>query len=319
MKKALAVFCVAALLLGACACGRGTGLTGGPAEPGSDAEQTFVPETQTQAVSATAPNDDGAPVFRLPNLPDIGSYKPDVPRYYFDEPLNEFRADGGYGTLVPYILHAEAQFDAVDVYHGGFMTADGRIVTAPIYDRIRLFGRGAEALYCAERKLLVAEPRARDEWRSDMTEEELRAYEEACGAAVAAVTENRVIQIVAADGTRSLSFTGVSADLLRTVDYEDSFLFYFGEDYFSGTEPSSFIIYGADLAPVADLTPLLRAYPRGFRVVGADQTGFVLQASDWDERGEAKNTLLFTESLTSWPELGRWQARGYAQNCCRRW
>lgn len=83
--------------------------------------------------------------FTLAELPDIGEYKPKGSPTYFDTALTEFVPDDGYGTLVPYLgdrseyyLDEESGFIGtyfvIPIY--GLCTADGRIVTAPIYKSV---------------------------------------------------------------------------------------------------------------------------------------------------------------------------------------
>lgn len=87
--------------------------------------------------------------FTLAELPDIGEYKPKGSPTYFDTALTEFVPDDGYGTLVPYLGdRSEYYLDEETAASRGFMgtyfvtpiyglcTADGRIVTAPIYKSV---------------------------------------------------------------------------------------------------------------------------------------------------------------------------------------
>lgn len=87
--------------------------------------------------------------FTLAELPDIGEYKPKGSPTYFDTALTEFVPDDGYGTLVPYLGdRSEYYLDEETAASRGFIgtyfvipiyglcTADGRIVTAPIYKSV---------------------------------------------------------------------------------------------------------------------------------------------------------------------------------------
>ena len=87
--------------------------------------------------------------FTLAELPDIGEYKPKGSPTYFDAALTEFVPDDGYGTLAPYLGdRSEYYLDEETAASRGFMgtyfvtpiyglcTADGRIVTAPIYKSV---------------------------------------------------------------------------------------------------------------------------------------------------------------------------------------
>ncbi len=87
--------------------------------------------------------------FTLAELPDIGKYKPKGSPTYFDTALTEFVPDDGYGTLVPYLGdRSEYYLDEETAASRGLMgtyfvtpiyglcTADGRIVTAPIYKSV---------------------------------------------------------------------------------------------------------------------------------------------------------------------------------------
>ena len=105
-----------------------------------------------------------APVFSLSELPDIGEYSPKGSPTYFDTALTEFVPDDGYGTLVPYLgdryeYYFDEETAAIRGLNGvctitpiyGLCTADGRIVTAPIYKSIEY----RDGYYLLERFMLV--------------------------------------------------------------------------------------------------------------------------------------------------------------------
>ena len=102
--------------------------------------------------------------FTLAELPDIGEYKPKGSPTYFDTALTEFVPDDGYGTLVPYFgdryeyyfddesaasLGRDEVITVTPIY--GLCTADGRIVTAPIYKSVEY----RDGYYLLERFNLV--------------------------------------------------------------------------------------------------------------------------------------------------------------------
>ena len=102
--------------------------------------------------------------FTLAELPDIGEYKPKGSPTYFDKALTEFVPDDGYGTLVPYLgdmyeyyldggisgsSRAKDPYTVIPIY--GLCTADGRIVTAPIYKSVEY----RDGYYLLERFNLV--------------------------------------------------------------------------------------------------------------------------------------------------------------------
>ena len=102
--------------------------------------------------------------FTLAELPDIGEYKPKGSPTYFDTALTEFVPDDGYGTLAPYLgdmyeyyfddesaasLGKDEVITVTPIY--GLCTADGRIVTAPIYKSVEY----RDGYYLLERFNLV--------------------------------------------------------------------------------------------------------------------------------------------------------------------
>lgn len=102
--------------------------------------------------------------FTLAELPDIGEYKPKGSPTYFDTALTEFVPDDGYGTLAPYLgdmyeyyldggisgsSRAKDPYTVIPIY--GLCTADGRIVTAPIYKSVEY----RDGYYLLERFNLV--------------------------------------------------------------------------------------------------------------------------------------------------------------------
>ena len=100
--------------------------------------------------------------FTLAELPDIGEYKTKGSPTYFDTALTEFVPDDGYGTLAPYLgdmyeyyldggtsgsSRAKDPYTVIPIY--GLCTADGRIVTAPIYKSVE----DRDGYYLLERSL----------------------------------------------------------------------------------------------------------------------------------------------------------------------
>lgn len=113
----------------------------------------------TSAEETSADNEEQK-VFRLNELPDIGEYRRVRSNYYYGEPLNSFRASEDYGTVIPYCRMysmnyisapgSEMYGQKTGAIKYGFMTTDGRIITAPVYENLRQYAVDGKYLYVAE-------------------------------------------------------------------------------------------------------------------------------------------------------------------------
>ena len=114
-KRCVALFFV--LLLVFCACGK----------TGTDEPDTTAAATEPTVTKPAVPVE-----FSLPELPDIGSYQSKkAPEPFFDAPLKDFKESADYGAIIPYQLISNTHIKAC-----GFMTTDGKIITAPIYSSV---------------------------------------------------------------------------------------------------------------------------------------------------------------------------------------
>lgn len=257
-----------------CACGR-----------------TEEPETTLPDTTANAP-EPGTVIsydFRLKELPDIGKYKTKAAACFYDAPLREFRTSDGYGALLPYSLgNQTAEYGAIG--RSGFMTADGRIVTAPIYESVYGTEFGGKTVYFANRRVLDESPVKIPSWEED---------EEGASAAYQSATDyyyqNVRHQIISADGSRCVTLpseprwftdeaTGLT--LIWTSQYEGT-----GEtdDY----RCVSFPLYDTDLNLVAELGPQLRT-SRNAEVCAVEKDRVVIRATRYEEPDYTADTdLLF--------------------------
>ena len=301
MKKATAILCAVALAVCLCACGN-------TPEPPAETE------APTEAPAPQSPSDAEETGFRLDHLPDIGGYRGAGTKYYYGEPLNEFRTSEDYGTVVPYVMRQKKVGDAPDVLSCGFMTADGRIITGPIYDRIRSVAAGDGMLYRAELKLLAPEPRI-PSYREGMTEAEWEAYYKAYHQAEMHVIENRVCQFISADGSRCGSFSG-SAEVF--TDESSGKTVITCDGYSGGSRTLK--IYDADFNLMIDLTQPLQWFLKDYSffggdanyysLIGADDTGVAVAVNYYEKEGDyggrVRTKLYLTEgdSVDSVVDLG---------------
>lgn len=276
IKKTTALL-LAFFLLTACSCAAKK--TDGTAEE-TAAASVSPASAELPSEADTAAADDGT--FHLSALPDIGSYSPKRPVYYYGEPLDEFRPSKDYGTLVPYVLNPESHSD-YEVERAGFMTADGKIITGPIYSGIDLRTGGGETFYYAQRKLLDPSPERLDHsGLSEMTDAEREAFYRRESAFIDRVEENSEVQLISTDGSRCRTFTGESPSLF-TDPVSGMTLIQSGKqsEEWRGLY-GTYRIYGTDLNLLADFTYLLEDYPQGLTLIGADETGYALAAEVWD-------------------------------------
>ena len=265
--KVIAAFCAVVLLLTACACGRPA------AEPAAATAEVLTEKKTTEAATAE-PLTETSYDFRLAELPDIGSYSAGKVSCYYDAPLNDFRTSDEYGTIIPYLLHQTEVGDAPDVCDCGFMTTDGRIITGPIYDRVKQVEAGEQTFYRAEKKLQIPGG-PHPVYREGMTDEEREAYWEWEEHSQTQVIENRVYQIISEDGSRCGSFHG-DVDVFTDGSSGKSVIVNRGLSDGHGT----FAVYDTDFRLIVDLSEPLREHLNGFSFFGADVTGIRLIGAD---------------------------------------
>ena len=289
MKKLIALLTAFTLLL-VCSCA---------AQNKPETEETSAPEA-IPATPTEAAVTETAYEFRLEELPDIGAYSPTEPKYYYGAPLNEFRESDGYGTIVPYMLKTLAD-DYYDLCRYGFMTGDGAIITAPVYDSIDLQSAGDESFYIAQRKALNLSPQHFDFGDvASGTDAEQEAWYEAYHAAQNDVKRNIVYQCVSTDGSRCFSSRGASIRLFTDETSGMSVVECKCIDGFEhpvSDDMLSFRLYDTQFRLLADFADLAVKYRDDLDVVGADPTGFVLEGSFWNEALEYKTAIVFTEGV----------------------
>ena len=282
--RGLALFCVLALLLTVCACGR-------PAEPATD----LPAATPAEALEAPA---DVSYEFRLEELPDIGAVAAEKVSYYYGAPLDDFRESDGYGTVVPYVLKPEDLGDALQ-YRYGFMTGDGAIITAPVYDSVELKSAGDESFYIAQHKRLNLSPRRFDFSETfSMTDAEREAWNQAYDDARNDVRRNIAYQCISTDGSRCLTSRGAPIRLFTDRASGRSVIECRCGNEFEYTAPEdmlSYRLYDTQFRLLADFSGLAAEYRVRMEIIGADATGFTLSATRLDEENNSVCEVVFTE------------------------
>lgn len=111
-------------------------------------------ETDPPVENESETTEEGTSVFQLASLPDIGSYESkEKYEYFYDTPLDTFVPSDEYGSLAVYVVHRNytdsfGHKSPWDVF--GFMTADGRIITAPVYSVVTYAENGGVGFYIAQ-------------------------------------------------------------------------------------------------------------------------------------------------------------------------
>ena len=186
--------------------------------------ETTAPET----TAAPAEETTAQPVsFRLPSLPDIGGYRQKKPTYFYDAPLREFEASDGYGTIVPYCVASNGEVGSY-----GFMTADGKIITDPVYSSISLLEGNGRTVYSARQKVFFFD-NAKD------------------GDASGDSGKRNMTELIAVDGSKCVRLP----DVTPQTGYHDSVFIeckVWAHD--GGFIGDTFYLYDFDLELVADLT-----------------------------------------------------------------
>ena len=284
MKRTLlCLLLICALLL--CACGR--------TEETVTTEPTTAPPT-TAAPTTKAPEPETVISydFRLKELPDIGKHQAKQAAYFYDAPLQEFKTSDRYGTLIPYrFSDNQSGYSSIRKY--GFMTTDGKIVTAPIYENIyeQELDEG-KTVYFTTKKVTDETPEKIPDW-----EEDEKGAQEAYERAEEFFYDNVRYQLISADGKhcltlrtepRSFQDPYSGAALIYCVQYR-------GEDFYSSQGLNSFLIYDTDCRLLADVSHDLREYDYAW-IMAADENSFVVRGErNTEETGVSNCDLLFFE------------------------
>jgi hypothetical protein len=268
-----------------CACGRAK-------EPVTTEPTTAPPTTAVPTTKKTEPETVISYDFRLDELPDVGKYRPKEIRYFYDEPLKEFRTSERYGTLIPYHLSfSRGEYGGIG--NCGLMTAEGALVTGCIYSELYAWQIGRKTVFLACGKAFDRNPLAIPDWETD-EEAHMKAYEKA----EAYCEENLRYYLISADGSKCLTFRErpefitesgiVGTERILCCEYETETA---GDETIRCID--SFVLYDADLEEVADFSRYLRDYNYA-RVMYCGDDIMVIEADYYSEAAEErKNDLLF--------------------------
>ena len=286
MAKRLLLSVVLILLPALCACGKA-----GPA-----ATRTDAPPTGTDAaVTATDAAQSPFTAFQLDALPEIGSYRPRTVRYFYDAPLQRFEPSEDYGLLIPYRLHSEDRMMG-GLGRFGLMTADGRIVTGPIYSDVTVWQIYGKTWYRAACHIFEENASPLPRW-----EEDPAGYEEADRRAGDYYRQNLLVQLIPAEGDDCLSvsnadltpFTDLNTGVSRIVA-SSAWLEWMGGE--GSGDLTVFRVYDETLRPVAELPEAYRTEGECY-LLAADETGCVMyRRSGQTEDSLGRYTVLFFEN-----------------------
>ena len=291
--KQLIAFLAALALLMTCACGRAENAE--TTEPATDPVTTAAPTTAAPVTKAPEPETVISYDFQLEELPDIGRYQPKTVRYFYDGPLDDFKPSGRYGAVIPYRMNYNTS-PMGWLSRLGFMTADGSVITGPVYDSIELRTVGDASFYFAERKLLTASLEHDDGYYDKYSR-----Y----------VIGNSVAQVITVDGGTCVSFQGEKPSLFRDKNSGITLIHTGGLSGEGRMRSDTCRIYDTDFNLLADFTDWIEDYPDGIEVIGADETGYALRTRTKKGEYETASIVLLTEGteLTkkiripdSWPE-----------------
>ena len=239
-----------ALILGLCAC------SGTPSAPGT---QPATERTSSVTVNISSPGDTE---FRLSELPDIGRYKSKEADCFYDEPLKEFRESGKYGTIIPYCVTSDTNIPSY-----GFMTADGRVITAAIYSDVDTMHGKDGIVYGAAHKNFV--------FNEEFSELDY---------------SKRVTDMISLDGSKLVSLSGAEPFAYPSDELIECKI-YSGDIYYVG---DTLLYYDFDLNLVADLSQYDIA---NSSLLEGDRNAWVIKTLFGDNRvmffenGELKNTF----------------------------
>ena len=289
-KRSFLCLLLAAMLL-LCACGRAEEAAT-TAPPTSAAPTTVPPTTAVPVTKAPEPETVISYDFHLESLPDIGKHQKKSADCFYDEPLREFEPSGRYGTLIPYRLDGEDRMWG-EFERYGFMTAEGKIVTAGIFNRLYCYDVNGKTVFLAQNKVLSENPETIPDWETDREGAEA-AYQRAEDY----YDENVRYYLISADGRKCLTLR--SYPQCFRDDSGGAVLFscaqHRSDDDFRTEGVDSFTVYDADLEPVADLTDYLEDYDYAY-MTAAGENRFVLRGERYPETEETlEGDLLFFEN-----------------------
>lgn len=262
-----------------CACGRAE-----PAATPTDAAATATDAAQSASV-----------VFQLDKLPELGPHRAKTARTFYDAPLKRFEPSEDYGLLIPYRLHSDDMLLG-SLGRFGLMTADGRIVTGPIYSEIAVWQMDGKTYYRAACHVFEESATDVPSWQDDPD-----GFEEVNRQAEDYYRDNVLVQLIPAEGDGCLSIP--NADVFPFTDPSTGVTLFVGSSAALGwsgesTDRAFFTVCDGQLEPVAALTEEMKAYD-GLNVISADETGCVLcgytRPTDSPEETEGTYTLLFCE------------------------
>ena len=239
------------LLLGLCAC------SGTPFTPGTP---PAAKGTSSETSNLSSP---GNPEFRLSKLPDIGAYKIKKAACFYDEPLKEFRESYKYGTIIPYCVTSDA-----DIPSYGFMTADGRVITAAIYNQVNTMHGKDGIVYGAAHKNFV--------FNEEFSETDY---------------SKRVTDMIRFDGGKMVSMSAAQPSAVNSGELIECRVYSGDIPPFSG---DTLLLYDYDLNLVADLSPYDIA---NSTLLEGDRNSYVFETSTnntkvmFFENGDLKNTV----------------------------
>ena len=133
MKRLLPLIVILALMLTACA-------------SAPEAATTPVPTLTPEPTPVPTPVIEVQMSWEKPDVPFSPIPKGEEPKYYYDKPHGAFVPSPDYGAVYPYlgVYHFDMWGPS---YLYGLCTADGRIITAPIYSAPEILGVGDDKAY----------------------------------------------------------------------------------------------------------------------------------------------------------------------------
>ena len=271
MTKRLFLCAILLLIFLLCACGK--------------AEEAVTTEAPTSAPLTTAAPTTKAPEpetvisydFRLEELPEIGRFRPNSVRYFYDAPMRYFQPSDDYGTLIPYSVGMQN----LEIGRFGLMTADGRVVTRPIFSGVNTWTVDGETVFCAKRTVFNGRPETIPDWDTDQegAKAAFRRAEEYYNNSESSV-------LISADGSRAVEAGGgypycftdevTGKTVIQCATYEsDSY-----EE--SPGQMRSYRLYDSHLDLVADLSDYLSQY-QTLRLLSVGDNSLILEGSVYEE------------------------------------
>ncbi len=284
MRKRLILCAIIITLCVLAACGKAE-------EPVTTEPTTAPPTTAAPTTKAPEPETVISYDFHLKELPEIGKHQTKQAAYFYDAPLREFKPSGRYGTLIPYAL-SDSKSDYSSLGNYGFMTADGKIVTGPIYESVYEQTLGGKTIFFATQKVLDKTPETIPDWDED-AESARAAYDRA----EEHFYDNVRYDLISEDGNHCLTthaeprfYSNEDADaaVISCAVFRDG-------DSFSQQRYESFFIYDTDFNLIGEYARYLRGYDYAW-IFDVEKDGFVIKGERYSEEdGVSENDLLFFE------------------------